>query len=112
MGRYNAAWMLLSADWFGAQECLEMGLAWKVCQPDELMPIAMGYAKKLAALPISSLIETKKLIAEPLREGIPQARERENAAFSRILGGPANREALLAFKEKRAPDFTKLPPGW
>lgn len=112
MGRQNAAWVLLSSEWFSAAECREMGLAWRVCEPDELMPVTLEYARKLAALPISSLKETKKLISDALREHIVEVREKENAALARGLGGPANREALLAFKEKRAPDFTRLPPGW
>ena len=112
MGRQNAAWMLMSSEWFSAEQCLEMGLAWRVCEPDELMGVTMEHARLLASRPISSLIETKQLIAAPLREGIMEARERENAAFARLLGGPANQEALAAFKERREPDFTKLPPGW
>jgi enoyl-CoA hydratase/carnithine racemase len=112
MGRQHAAWLLMSSEWFGAEQCREMGLAWKVCEPDELLPVTMEHARRLAAMPISSLVETKKLLAAPLREGIAEARERENAAFARLLGGPANQEALLAFRERRAPDFTKLPPGW
>ena len=51
----NAAWVLLSSDFFSAAECKEMGLAWKVCEPDDLMPTVMTYAKKLAAQAISSL---------------------------------------------------------
>lgn len=108
MGRQNAAWVLLSSEFFTAAECKEMGLAWKVCEPDDLMPTVMTYAKKLAAQPISSLKETKKLISDPLKERIVEVRELENAALARGLGSPANREALAAFKEKRAPDFTKL----
>ena len=40
------------------------------------------------------------------------ARERENAAFAELMGGPANIEALTAFAEGREPDFSQLPPGW
>jgi hypothetical protein len=28
------------------------------------------------------------------------------------MGGPANHEALTAFAEGRAADFTNLPAGW
>jgi enoyl-CoA hydratase/carnithine racemase len=111
MGRQHAMWMLSSSDWFSAEECHEMGLAWKVCDPDELMTVVMEHAQKLAAMPITSLVETKQLVAAPLREGLREARDRENAAFARLLGRPANRKALLAFQERRAPDFTKLPPA-
>ena len=48
----------------------------------------------------------------PLREEIRAARDRENAAFAELMGGPANLEALSAFAEGRDPDFTGLPHGW
>ncbi len=49
---------------------------------------------------------------EPLREGIADARRRENQCFADLMGGPANTEALTAFAEGRAADFTSLPAGW
>jgi enoyl-CoA hydratase/carnithine racemase len=112
MGRQNAAWMLLSAEWVGADEARDMGLVWKVCEPDELMPTAREYAEKLAARPISSLKAVKATMTAPLRAEIAAARERENACFAELMGGPANLEALTAFAEGRDPDFTGLPAGW
>jgi hypothetical protein len=44
----------------------------------------------------------------PLRAEIDAARERENAAFAELMGGPANLEALAAFSEGREPDFSSL----
>lgn len=108
LGRQEAMWVLLSAEWIGAEEAARIGLVWKVCEPDELMNVTMEHARKLAALPISSLVETKRLVVAPHREQIWAARSREDAAFQRVLGGPANREAVAAFIEKRPPDFTNL----
>jgi len=112
LGRQNAAWMLLSAEWVGAAEALEMGLVWKVCEPDDLLPTARRHAELLAARPISSLVAVKRTMVEPVRAEIAAARERENAAFAELMGGPANLEALTAFAEGREPDFTNLPEGW
>jgi len=112
LGRQDAAWVLLSAEWISAQEALDMGLVWRVCEPDELLPEAYRHAELLAARPISSLVAVKRTMTEPLRAGIAAARERENAAFAELMGGPANLEALTAFAEGRQPDFTSLPPGW
>ena len=50
----------------------------------------------------------KRTMTEPLRAGIDAARERENAAFAELMGGPANLEALTAFAEGREPDFSGL----
>jgi enoyl-CoA hydratase/carnithine racemase len=112
LGRQQAAWVLLSAEWVSAQEALEMGLVWRVCEPDDLLPEARRHAEILAARPISSLIAVKRTMTAPLHDEIRAARERENAAFAELMGGPANLEALTAFAEGRAPDFTNLPPGW
>lgn len=112
LGRQQATWMLLSSEWIGAQECLDMGLVFKVCEPDALLPTTMEFAQVLAEKPISSLVESKRLITAPLRERIDAARLGENQAFQKLMAGPANAEALRAFAEKRKPDFTNLPPGW
>jgi enoyl-CoA hydratase/carnithine racemase len=89
-----------------------MGLVWKVCGPDELLAAAAQHARTLAEKPVSSLKAVKRTMTAPLREEIAAARERENQAFVDLMGGPANAEALAAFAEGRAPDFTNLPDGW
>jgi enoyl-CoA hydratase/carnithine racemase len=101
LGRQNAAWLLLSSEWVSADEALSMGLAWKVCDPDELIACARGYAETLAARPIPSLIAVKQTIVEPFRPGIAAATERENAHFAKLLGGHANAAALSDFAAKR-----------
>ena len=112
VGRQNAAWLLLSSEWVTADEALEMGLVWRVCPPETLLGEAHRHAALLASRPVSSLVAVKRTVTEPRRAGIAAARERENAAFAELMGGPANLEALAAFAEGREPDFTALPPGW
>jgi enoyl-CoA hydratase/carnithine racemase len=108
VGRQNAAWLLQSAEWVSADEAKEMGLVWRVCEPDALLAEATRHAEVLASRPIASLVAVKRTMTEPLRAGIEAARERENAAFAELLGGPANLEALSAFAEGREPDFSNL----
>lgn len=112
IGQQNAAWVLLSSEWINAQEAHAMGLVWKLCSPETLLSTAMEHALLLAAKPVSSLVAVKAAMTAPLREGIAAARQRENQSFAELMGGPANLEALTAFAEGRAPDFTGLPPGW
>lgn len=108
IGRQNASWVLLSSEWISAAQAREMGLVFAVCEPDELMAITMAHARVLAAKPISSLIECKRVIVDAMRESVAAARERENAAFAKLLGGPANVEAMRAFAEKREPNFADI----
>ncbi len=108
LGRQAATWALLSSEWLSAEECHEMGLAWKVCEPDDLMDVTMVHARVLAAKPIDSLVISKAAIVAPFAAEIEAARERENAAFAELMGAPANLEALAAFAEKRPPDFAAI----
>ena len=108
LGRQNAMWALLSSEWLSAEECVQMGLAFRVCAPQELMSETLRYAAVLASKPINSLVESKRVIVEPLRAELMAARDRENEAFRVLLGGPANIEALTAFAQRREPDFSAV----
>jgi enoyl-CoA hydratase/carnithine racemase len=108
IGRQAAAWALMSAEWVPAAECVELGIARRLCAPEELMDVSMSYARVLAAAPVSSLIATKQVMMAPVIDAIAQARARENAAFAELLGAPANVEAMTAFVEKREPDFSRV----
>lgn len=112
VGRQNAAWMLLSAEWISAEQARDAGLVLALCEPDDLLPTARRHAEVLASRPISSLVAVKRTMTAAHREAVAAARERENEAFAELMGGPANLEALAAFAEGREPDFTALPPGW
>jgi enoyl-CoA hydratase/carnithine racemase len=108
LGRQHAVWLLMSSEWFSAEECLAMGLAFRVTAPDDLLPETMRYARHLAAKPIASLVETKRTIVSAHRELIAAARAREDRAFMRLLGQPANLEAFSALAERRPPDFAAV----
>lgn len=85
-----------------------MGLVWKLTEPDSLMATTLDAAQTLASKPISSLVEIKRAMVAPLRAEIDAARESENQAFQRLMGAPANIEALQAFAEKRVPNFAGI----
>ena len=97
MGRQNAAWLLMSSEWIGAEDALRMGLVWKVCEPADLQGEARRHAEILAARPISSLMAVKRTIVDPIRPHIVAATARENAHFAELMGGQANAEALAEF---------------
>ena len=101
MGRQNAAWLLLSSEWVDAHEALRMGLVWRVCEPEDLLPEARRHADIIAARPIPSLMAVKHTMMEPLRPGIVEANAREIAHFAELMGAPANTEALADFHRGR-----------
>lgn len=97
IGRQNAAWLLMSSEWISADDALQMGLVWRVCEPDDLMPEAMRHAEVLASRPISSLMAVKQTIIAPTLHGVEAARQRENEYFIQLMGSAANTEALEQF---------------
>ncbi|MCB0933274.1 MAG: enoyl-CoA hydratase/isomerase family protein [Mycobacterium sp.] len=100
LGRQNAAWLLMSSEWVDATEALRMGLAWRVCEPEDLIGETRRHAEVLAARPISSLMAVKHTMIEPTRTEIAAARRREDAQFAAMLGSPANAAALAEFNRR------------
>ncbi len=101
IGRQNAAWLLMSSEWVDAAEAHRMGLAWKVCSPEELLTEARRHAEILASRPIASLMAVKQTMTAPTREGINAATTRENEHFAVLMGAAANANALADFTGKR-----------
>ena len=105
-----AAHLLYTAAWLDAARAVELGLAWRQVPGERLLDEALALAGEIAAMPIASLVATKKLLLAARHDAVRAARDRENEVFAGLVGGPANREAIAAFRERRKPDFTKLPP--
>lgn len=108
MGYHRAAEALLLGEPFFAEAALEVGLVNRVLPPTECNGVAQAQAKKLAAKPLSSLIETKRLMKKHQLPQIAAVMAEEGASFGRMLREPAAREAFGAFMEKRHPDFSKV----
>lgn len=108
LGWQNTAHLLFASPFVGAEEAKEMGLAWKVAPADRLLDEVLAYAEQIAAMPVESLVENKKLLLDVRVPRVLDARPREEAALARVVGGPANMEAINAFMQKRKPDFSNL----
>jgi len=65
-------------------------------------------ALKLASKPMSSLMETKRLMKQNQASLVAERMVEEGALFARLLHEPAAHEAFSAFMEKRKPDFSKF----
>jgi enoyl-CoA hydratase/carnithine racemase len=108
MGAQRAALALYTGDWITAEDAVACGLALRVVEADALVADTMELAGRIARMPVSSLVETKRLVLAARIDAIRAARAREDQAFSRMVGAAANLEALRAFLEKREPDFRNL----
>jgi enoyl-CoA hydratase/carnithine racemase len=109
LGYHRAAEALLLGEPFMAEAALEVGLVNRVVPPSEANNLAQAQARKLAAKPLSALIETKRLMKQGQAQRVAQQMTEEGTSFRRMLGEPAAREAFSAFMERRKPDFSQLP---
>lgn len=108
MGWQKAAWVLFSGEWITADEALAAGIAWKVVPNADVLPAAMDAANRIARWPIQSLVATKRAMLDGRAAAVRRARDVEDAAFGNLIGSPGNIEAVMAFLEKRDPDFTGI----
>lgn len=111
IGWQETAHLFFAGSWLDAGSAARCGLAWRVCPPDRLLDDALMLAREIARMPISSLVETKRLMLASRRNVFRAAREAELQAFTRLVGSPANVEAVTAFFEKREPDFRGIEGG-
>lgn len=107
-GYHRAAEALLMGDPFFAEAAQEVGLVNRVVPPTEVNGYAQAQARKLAGKPLSSLIETKRLMKGGYQQEVLQKMDEEGKSFGRMLREPAAKEAFGAFMQKRKPDFSKL----
>ena len=108
MGYQRAAEVLLMGDPFMAEAALEVGLVNRVVPPTEANALAQQQARRLAAKPLSSVIETKRLLKASTTPAVLERMREEGAIFGRMLQEPAAKEAFSAFLDKRKPDFSSL----
>ena len=108
MGYHRAAEALLLGEPFLPETAFEIGLVNRIVPPGEVNALAQQQARKLAAKPLTSLMETKRLMKLSNAAPLAARMAEEGASFGRMLTEPAAREAFTAFMQKRKPDFSNV----
>lgn len=108
IGWANAARLLFTACWVEAAEAREIGLAQEIAPAGTALAAARAFAAPIAAMPVAALVITKRLLLAARNDMVRAAHNREQIAFQELALGPAHREALAAFREKRPADFSSL----
>jgi 2-(1,2-epoxy-1,2-dihydrophenyl)acetyl-CoA isomerase len=93
-----------------ATEALERGLCTEVTPDDEVVGKAVEYAAKLADLPTDALVTTRRLINGSSTLTFAEGLEAEKREQGRLGKTPEHREGVMAFLEKRKPNF-RNPAG-
>lgn len=96
LGRQRAAHLLLTGCWISAEEAVSSGLALRAVEDDRLLEEAEALAHEVAAIPLQSILATKRLLLENDRVAAQLAREREDAAFCELLGAQSTRARVEA----------------
>jgi enoyl-CoA hydratase/carnithine racemase len=106
IGHIRAAELILLGLPFDAKRAEDLGLVTQVVPDQNVLARAIETAQALAAKPAGALQACKRLMKRSSREQIKKAMEIENEEFSARVNSADAKEALSAFLEKRAPDFT------
>ncbi|MDO9461517.1 MAG: enoyl-CoA hydratase [Alphaproteobacteria bacterium] len=107
VGRMRAMELFLLGDQFKAPQAKQMGFVNEIFPADQLMHEVMAIAARLAAKPPSAVRETKRLVRE---NGalLEKAIREEGRTFDAQLRTPESKEAMKAFAERRAADFSRF----
>jgi len=108
IGRQRANELMFTAEWINAERALEVGMAARVFPDDVVLKATIDKAREIAQWPISALVGIKRTLQATHRAGIAAAREIEDKEMMLRAGSPENIEAVVAFMQKRAPDFKQF----
>ena len=106
IGHARAFAMFALGDGFTGVEAAQLGLANAAMPKEQVLGAAREAAKKLALRPPGAVMAAKKLMRDG--ETILAHSRTEGAIFGERLKSAEAMEAFMAFREKRAPDFSKL----
>jgi len=108
IGSRRAAELFYTAEWINADRAYEVGIATAKMADEELFAKAAEKAKEIAQWPISSLQATKRCLKVVHQAGMEAVKVEERAGMDKLAGGPENIEAVMAFMEKREPNFKQF----
>ncbi|WP_439546120.1 crotonase/enoyl-CoA hydratase family protein [Sandarakinorhabdus sp.] len=106
VGHAKAAELALTGDMIDAAEALRIGLVSRVVPDAELLDAARAIGSRIAANPTQAVRMTKRLLWEARTASLDTVLNLSAAMQALAHTTDDNREAMAAFLEKRAPQFT------
>ena len=105
IGPNMAREMIYTGKMINAAEALRLGIANKVCAPDQLMEEVAAVADVIGMKGRVALRAAKQALNNGLNVDLASGLAMENDAFALCLASQDAREGTSAFLEKRKPDF-------
>ena len=106
VGYQRAAELMLLGEPIDAETAHRYGIVSRVVDDADLAITARGLARKLAAKAPEALRQTKALM-KGTSTSVAERMAEEGKIFTERLRSPELKEAVSAFFEKRAPDFSR-----
>jgi enoyl-CoA hydratase/carnithine racemase len=107
VGRANE--MLFAGRKLSAAEAAASGFALKAVPRAALLPEALALAQEVAAMPLDSLVSTKKTMRDLTRAQLHALADKEGTEFARRLGEADFARALAAFKARKSKGKASVP---
>ena len=106
LGRARARGLALTGEPLSAEKAEAWGMIWKCVDDAALMDEAMGIAQRLAASSTKALGMTMAALDAAEHNDLPAQLRLERYIQAHLTDRPAFEEGVLAFLEKREPDFS------
>ena len=106
VGREKAAELLFTGDVIGAEEARAIGLVSRVVPHDDLLPVALSLAGRIAANPPLAVRRLKAGLRNTLDPDWRELGAWVSTTLGELFATADHREGVRAFLEKRPPKFT------
>jgi enoyl-CoA hydratase len=105
VGERRAKEIILTGKPFTAEKALEWGVINQICEPGTLMDEVLATAQAICDNAPLSIRQAKKSIHHGLQMDLKRGLMFEIEAYNRLVDTEDRREGVLAFNEKRKPNF-------
>ncbi|MCQ6274381.1 enoyl-CoA hydratase/isomerase family protein [Bacillus sp. V3B] len=105
IGQAKALELILTAKRIKAEEALSYGLVNEVSEKDKLLETSFSFAEKMLANGPLALIQAKFAIKQGMNTDLQTGLAIEHKAYELLIPTEDRVEALVAFTEKRKPNF-------
>lgn len=107
LGLARAMGCAMLGDKVSAQDAKEWGMIWDVApEGQDCLDVALKLAERLAALPTTALVQTRKLLRAAATNELDRQLDLERDTQSALGQTHDYIEGVMAFREKRQPRFT------
>lgn len=100
--------MFFTGEYLSAEDLARAGGSITICDAANVMSIALGYAERIASLSPTAVRIGKNILNRVETMDLKTGYAFEQGYTVQMSGHPDAKEALLAFREKRAPNYLPL----